>query len=1068
MASYAQLHRAGALPAAGRAALGQIPGRKGILQRIFEEMDLPGNVIRNVLSGRVGGAARNVADIATLLTGARLIPYVGKHLGLSRPEDRPSWGFWGDIATDPPTWVTFGGAGGAKALSKAALKGASQRTLAKMATGLMTGAGRKLLKGQAKALVPKLAKRTPRAMAWMAKRFGPGMPERFAQHIILKGSRRLGLPGIAKSAQYAGRVGAKAGAAGALAGRMLRPGGIGLGIPFRDPIATLLPGRDVLKALPPVWAAGKVGAPIAEKVKDIFRPLWRIGPEGQRIVRSYQNEAAQAIPRAREALERIFKGVSPEMAEDITTAISKFDPRETGAGVNSIKKLFSKYAASADDLKSVKKAVKGWQDEAGRMLGREKELGLLTGSKIKPGDYMPLQWTQEYADEVRKAALEGDLGRVYGSRGAGIKSPFHKKRGYETLEEFTAAGHRAELDARRLALLRMRSHHEVVANAVLRRRANSLLGIKPKKITELARIKAGLDIPAERVAKLQKGMRFSSQIDADDVLVGAKRKGKDLGEVTITKIGDTWEVQKLKGDHKTRAALFYAAQEEAAKKGATLSLAEHLRLPRAPKLDALVDKGFAQWFKVGKAGRLARRKGIWKALAQYNQRLFKPWVTTGVGPLINVKFITRNLLSGVFQGATDEDIALAGLKHFRPMVDGVISKVADAIGYDFKGGVVSRLLRGVTKGIKVGTYSGDEFLDLARRHGAIETGFAAKELGVGAGAVAPRAGVQAALAKIPAAVGIKPRLAQRVMTYSENAMRLNGYMTLIKKGIDPEEAARRVTAAFIDYRGGTATERAIRDIFPFAKFTIEQTPRTIAAIARRPVLTQPWRALAGQKTEGPLPPWMEARPVIGLGRGPRGPRIMHQFGTPIEDLERLGTGEGFGRTLEQGLIGSVSPPLKMLYQLAAGREPFTGREIHKMRRLPAPTGWLPGPIQRAIGAEKVTTKEGYKYVKGPWQLAMAIRESPPTVQFRMFDKAFDENTGTISKVVNLLTGMRIVEVDKEYELKRRIRDYLLSKVQQGEVGEFAKFFATGDTSPELAAIVKQYYAIGKKRAKAQR
>jgi hypothetical protein len=1024
----------------------QIPKRGGILSRIFRELDLPGNVVRNILEGKLGGAGRNIADIATLLTGARLIPYVGKHLELTRPEDRPSWGMAGDILTDPLTWMTFGGAGAAKTLGKAALKGASKRTLTKMLSGQLTRVGRKAVAGKAAKEAARLATR-----GGIAARIGQKGLERIGQRRVLRGMVEKGLKGVAP--------------------QMLRRGGIGLGVPFRDPIATLLPGRDVVKALPPVWAAGKVGAPVIEKAKDIFRPLARMGPEGQNIARWYTTETAQARRKAGEAVARIFKDISPEMADDITTAIGKFDPREPGAGVNTVGKLLAKYGRNADELKTVKSAVKGWQDEAGRMLKREKELGLLTGSRIKPSDYMPLQWSEEYAEQVMEASLKGDLRGVYGPTGATVKSPFFKKRGYATLEEFVAAGHQPELNAPRLALRRLQSHHNVVANAVLVRRANTLLGVKPKKITALGRLQAGLPVPGEEAVKAVRQFKFRPQIAGNDLTVRALKKGKDAGEAIASKVGpNEWEITSLRGGQNAKAGLVMAAQESVAAKGGTVRLAEHLTLPRAPKLESLADKAFEQWFRVGKAGHLAKRKGIWKTLAKYNQKLFKRFVTAGYGPMLNVKFITRNVLSGVFQGATDEDIALAGFKHFRPMADGIIAKVGEAVGFKYKGGQISRLLRGVTEGIEIGKYSGDEFLDLARRHGVIERGFAATELAEEIPGIARRGrgilpeGVRGALGKARAAVPIKPQMAQRVMEYSENAMRLNGYRALLQKGMDPAEAARRVTQAFLDYGYTSQTERAIRDLFPFAKFTIEQTPRTIEAIARRPVLTQPWRALA-RGAEGPLPPWMEGRPVIQMGETPKGPRVMHQFGTPIEDLERLGTGEGVGRTLEQSLLGSLTPAIKTPLQIATGREPFTGRDIRKMTRGPSWFRHLPDIIKRGIGAKDVTTRGGFKYTKVPWQLAMTLREQPLTVQFRAFDRMYDENQGTVSKVVNLLTGMRVVEIDKEYELKRRIRDYLMQKVQEGQVGEFARFFTTGDTPPELAALIKEYYHAGKKPKK---
>jgi hypothetical protein len=1051
-----QLPRLGIPKAIGRAALPEPPrAGKSFLQKLFEELDLPGNVVRNVLTGNIGGAGRNIADIVTGLSMTRYIPGFGKHLQLTREKkDRPSFGFVGDILTDPLTWISFGGAGAAAKLGKAAAKGATKRTMASMLSGMLTKTGRKGVATQVAKTATELARRS----AFARKLPQKGL-ERLAERMVLKGSPRFGVSGLLGKVMKG------------TAGKAVRVGGIGLGIPFREPAVSFLKGKDVLGYLPPSLALTKTqaGRKIMDTVRKVFRPLSRMSPEGGRIAGQYRNEIGQAGVKAQATVRRIFGDITPDMAKDITTAISEFDPRMPEAGVDSLKSLFSKY--QGDDLAKIKKAVTGWQDEAGRMLAREKELGLLKGSKISSKRYMPLQWTDEYADQVAAAALEGNLKPAYS--GLATKSRFFKHRKHPGLKEFVEAGHIPELDARKLGLLRVHAHERVVANARLIRQANTFLGVEGARLSPLTRAIKGA-VPEQEVIKAVRGRKFVGRVDkAGDLIITGKKRGKEAGQAIVRKMGEnTWELQKVAGEGKP--ALFAAAQEQVARQGGTLTIAEHLRLPTQPKLQRLTDRVFEKWIRTDKAGNLQARKGILKLINRYNQKLFKGLVTTGIGPLVNVKFITRNVLSGVFQAATDEDLALAGFKHFKPMVDGIMAKASQAFGFRFQGGAVNRLLRGITEGIEVGRYTGDDVLRLARQHGAIDSGFTAvefaKQLSEGAiGAGVPKGVLAKALR--PMHRVIKPRLAQRVMNYSENAMRLNGFMELLRKGLDPRVAAERVTKAFIDYRYTSGIERGLRDVFPFAKFTIEQTPRTIEAALRRPVLTQPWRALArqGQEVEGPLPEWMEGQPVIPLGRGPKGPRVMYQFGTPLEDLERLGTGKGVGRTMEQTLVGSLTPPLKWLYEATAGKEPFTGREIEKMTRAPASVAAglrpLPDVIKKVLGVEEIETKSGYKFTKVPWQVGAVLREQPLTVQFRTFDKMWDDREGLIAKTLNMITGMRVLEIDKEYEMRRRIRDYLIAKVQRGEVGEFSRFFATGDTSPELTQIIKMYYAVGKKGRK---
>ena len=1066
------------------------PGGKSFLQNLFEEFDLPGSAIRNLLTGNISGAARNVGDIATLASGLRLIPGLRKKIQLTRDKkDRPTFGMLGDILTDPLTWLTFGGAGAAAKLGKMATKGvakglgkegakaaaraASKTGLAQALTSLLTKAGRKGVEKAGKAAVPgflaRISKTTGKTVARksaqkFAKRFGPEFLERLGQRKALKG--------MVVTAKEALKTGAKPGLAAGIAKGLVKPGGIGLGIPFREPAISLLPGVDILAKTGPglLLTKTRFGRKMIEGVQSIFRPLARAGPRAERIAFRYKNDFSQVGPKAKKVIDRLFSGWDETMRKDWATAYQGLDPR--GGGIDTLAKVYAKYGDDATKVAALKNATKEWPEVAAAMLKRDKGLGILKGSRIK--DYLPLQMTEEQAASIAQAALEGgDATPVYRQAAASVKSRFLKPRKHTPLS-FMEKGLTQELDAQKLVYRRVAAHELGVANARLRRAASTQLGATKKRITDIARLKAGVGVGGTQQAKLLEGYKFRfPKVKGDDLVVRAGAKGKTVADLTLSKIDDvTYEVSALTGQRRAQAGVILKAQETLAAQGKTLKFPEWMTLPQSPKIGKLTDDVLSKWIRVGKAGQLEKRKAPWSWLAKYNQKLFKPLVTVGLGPLLNVKFITRNLLSGIFQAATDEDMMLAGFKHFRPMADQIISKIAKVVGLKYHGGRVHRLLKGATEGIRVGKYSGDEFMGLVRQHGGIQRGFATE-----LGEALPRTAtgptgrafeaISGGLRKGVEKLGIKPQLANRVMEYSENAMRLNGMIDLVEKGIDIEEAAKKVTAAFLDYRGyGSKAERAIRDVIPFAKFTIEQTPRTLAAVARRPVMTQPWRAMsrAGRENiQGPLPQWLEGQPLIGLGEGERGPRVLHQFGTPLEDLDRLATGQGVGRTLEQSVVGAAAPPLKWLYMAASGRDPFTGREVTRQVKGPSVLGKLPPALQKLIGAEQITTPSGYKFTKVPWQVAAVLRDQPLTVQFRAFDTMMDQNQSLISKSINLITGMRVIELDTEYELKRRIRDYLTKKVQQGEVGEFARFFATGDTSPELTELIKQFYKAGAKR-----
>ncbi|MHC4644180.1 MAG: hypothetical protein ACYTBJ_01665 [Planctomycetota bacterium] len=977
--------------------------RKSFLRRLFEFLDLPKNIVQNLAQGNVEGAGRNLLDIATGLTGARLIPKLGKYLEASRPQDRPSWGLVLDILTDPLTWVSFGGAGAASKIAKAGAAGIGKIGLGKILSRGLTRAGVKRLGVETtKGLAKRIAQRPGGLLAGIAKK-APTKAMQLAQRRALKGM----VPALMS---------------GQLPKQLVKRGGIRVGIPFTYGRTVAMAGKDPLKAVAKAFIPLQVGKRIpavrkaATAVADMLRPLRKAGPLGQRVARRYVNESA-ALSRTWQArVVEAFKGLAPDVRKDIGAAMHGFDPRDPGKGVDTLEKLLAKHAGDP----RVGQAVQQWQGMSKQMLDEAVDIGLFTGSSIAPEAYLPLQWTDEFAEAVQKAALEGDVGKALKGGAVSVKSPFYKTRKYKTLEEFTKAGFDAELDVAKLGVKRAQHHARTVANARLMRQANTMLGPAAPAITDLHRARAGFGPLFEPVRR-------------------AESRAARTAFKTAREVGHELRPQAMR--HAARIAGFVDESQRLVQEAiAAMPKGQPL------KLRELTDTVLAQWIKKG-AGRVKARKGLEKSLHWYNRRFFKGPVTVGLGPWPNVAFVTRNTMSGIFQALTDEDIGLAGFKHVRPVLEGLVSKVARAFKGTYHGSVVNKLLQGATKGVKVGAYSGDEILELAARHRVFERGFASTEYAMDA------------INRANPRLIDKLNFARQATEHTESAMRLNGFIELLKRGTDPAEAAEAVSKAFIDYRYTSAAERTVREVFPFAKFTMEQTPRTLEAVARRPVLTQPFRAIMGRPTEeGPLPKWMAGRPVLPLPTAaPAGTvDVLTQFGTPLEDLEKLGTGEGIGRTVEQSVVGSLTPPLKGVYAAVSGREPFYGREVETLTRAPA---FMPEAMVEALGGKVSETRTG-TYKRLPWELTVAFMNLPVTRQIRQIDKLFNDRMSVWTKTLDLITGAKIYNVDKDRELRRRIRDYLLMKAQEGDIGVINRFFATGDTDPVLTQVIKDFYKVG--------
>jgi hypothetical protein len=73
----------------------------------------------------------------------------------------------------------------------------------------------------------------------------------------------------------------------------------------------------------------------------------------------------------------------------------------------------------------------------------------------------------------------------------------------------------------------------------------------------------------------------------------------------------------------------------------------------------------------------------------------------------------------------------------------------------------------------------------------------------------------------------------------------------------------------------------------------------------------------------------------------------------------------------------------------------------------------------------------------------------------------DERKPVWSRSLDYIAGAKTYDIDQDRELKRLLRDYLVAQVKKGDLGSVQNFFATGDTSEELTAILKAYYKIGR-------
>lgn len=201
---------------------------------------------------------------------------------------------------------------------------------------------------------------------------------------------------------------------------------------------------------------------------------------------------------------------------------------------------------------------------------------------------------------------------------------------------------------------------------------------------------------------------------------------------------------------------------------------------------------------------------------------------------------------------------------------------------------------------------------------------------------------------------------------SDKINRMTGYLSLLKQGVDPMEAARRMKRAHVDYSSLTPIERKIRDsIFPFYAYTSRIFGEVIRQIAERPGgrYGQGLRIYERSQESGDeyVPEYMRSQfaapidpndPFFGwLGIDPSlGTRFFTDVDLPGYDQLQLLSGD---MGTKFGNVMMMSNPLaRTLAELSVGRDFFFDEPINEASRSPGPIGKL---MRAATGDENAGT-----------------------------------------------------------------------------------------------------------------
>ena len=286
---------------------------------------------------------------------------------------------------------------------------------------------------------------------------------------------------------------------------------------------------------------------------------------------------------------------------------------------------------------------------------------------------------------------------------------------------------------------------------------------------------------------------------------------------------------------------------------------------------------------------------------------------------------------------------------------------------------------------------------------------------------------------------------------SEQRMRFGLFKAMRQDGKSVEDASRVVKDAYFDYNIASQENRAARDVIPFFQFSAKAIPQATklfmesgpaGALARGIV-----RPLYGQDSEtNPIYPYMQNGINIPLGEGDDGKQqYITSLGLPLEALATLPNLSDSPMTalrqVRQGVLGQGNPLLKTGFSALAGVDPYFGTPFASYDKTPEALQALGAPERSEFG-------RAYNLLKGTGVIQQA------TTPFDMVGTAAGSDD-SMSKILNLLTGVKVRSVDEDLALRQQV-DQLLK--ERPDVQRATSFYSNSE-DPESAALLDQLRTI---------
>lgn len=306
--------------------------------------------------------------------------------------------------------------------------------------------------------------------------------------------------------------------------------------------------------------------------------------------------------------------------------------------------------------------------------------------------------------------------------------------------------------------------------------------------------------------------------------------------------------------------------------------------------------------------------------------------------------------------------------------------------------------------------------------------------------------------------------------FVEDEGRIFNFVTNLKRGLSPENAAKHVDDFIFDYGDLSKVDRSIKRLIPFYTFL-----RKNAELHAKALIANPGRVgaefrmgrnfaqalfggeqVAGEDLAGLPEFFQEGLKVVSRTPGKDALEIVSGLGLPIEDLEENPllvalTGGDLGRSITRYGGGRMTPVVKGLLDLAFNKDtffgaPLEGRQENKDGTVDYPYTKaypilknMPDFVKDFLEFEEIQRPTGTVYRMNPKQmkkfelftLGMLSRV------YSSVGKAFDTNKTAGQKAIDLLTGVKTYELQGEDDLAERAaqrRTSQVSNLLMGKIG----------------------------------